>query len=91
MTTHENDEWIYVLDELPKEGEKVLCYGNKTICCEIDMQEAAEHEATYHLVESEWREDEKGNKYDIKTYHSFELEESPPYHLIFVSRWKRIK
>lgn len=84
------DEYTYVLDGLPNEGERVICHGNKTICCEEDMEESAEHMATYHLKESSWREDKNGNKYDIKTYHSFEIDDEA-YHIIFVSRWKRIQ
>ena len=87
---HNAPDWIYVLDELPKEGEKVLCHGNKTICCDLDMDEAAEYEATYHLKMSSWRIDKDENKYDIETYHSFDLADDE-YHLIFVSRWKRIR
>jgi len=83
------NEWVYVLDELPKEGEKVICHGNKTICCDLDMEEATEHVAIYHLKPSSWKEDKDGNKYDIETYPYFDLQDEP-YHLIFVSRWKRI-
>ncbi len=41
-------DWIYVLDELPKSGEEVMCHGNKTKCCELDMQDAIEHVAVFY-------------------------------------------
>lgn len=84
-----HEEWIYVLDDLPKDGEKVICHGNKAMCCELDMEEASEHIAIYHRKEDSWKEDEKGNKYDITYYHDFDIDDEP-YHLIFVSRWKKI-
>ncbi len=90
--TERDEEWIYVLDELPSEGEQVICYGNKTICCDLDMEEAAEHTVVYHKRMSEWKEDKDGNKYDIKYYHDFDLGlDEEPCCLIFVSRWKKIK
>ena len=91
-TPEDENEWRYVLDRLPKDGEKVLCYGNKTICCELDMEEAAEHNAIFRIKESSWKERENGDRYDIKTYPSFDLDpQDELYHLIFVSRWKNRK
>lgn len=88
--SEDENDWVYVLDGLPKEGEKVLCHGNKTLCCELDMEDAQEHVAIFRIKESSWRRDENGNKYDVVTYPSFEIDDEP-HHLIFVSRWKRKK
>lgn len=89
----EPNDWIYVLDALPKHGEKVKCYGNKTCCCDIDMDPAAEHIATFYIEEYEWQLDEEGNKINVKMRPCFHLDQDEndcPFHLVFVSRWKRI-
>jgi len=54
------------------------------------MEEAAEHEAVFRIKESSYRLDDHGNKYDVKTYPCFEIDDDE-HHLIFVSRWKKIK
>lgn len=89
--SNEWEEWIYVLDSLPAHGEKVICHGSKTFCCELDMEDPTEHEATFIFKENCWKIDKNGNKYDIVTYPCFEIDDKEGQHLIFVSRWKKIK
>lgn len=31
-------EWIKCNERLPQQGQSVLCYGNPTMCCELDME-----------------------------------------------------
>lgn len=68
-------EWTWVLDGLPEEGERVLCWANKTVCCDLDMDEAQEHEAVFTTKDG---------------CPSFEIEDEL-YHLMYVSKWKSIK
>ena len=81
-------EWIKCSKKLPSDGQKVICYGNKTICCEEDMEPAAEHTAIYEIKMSEWREDEAGNKYDIQYYDVWNVDDD--YHVLNVTQWKPI-
>lgn len=59
----------------PNENERVLCFGNKTYCCEEDMED----EPKWHLVKfkvsiSSFKIDVKGNKGDIEYEGIFKLE-----------------
>ena len=66
-------------DQKPNENERVLCFGNKTYCCEEDMED----ESKWHLVKfkifiSSFKVDQEGNKYDVKYKYIFEFEEDDP-------------
>ena len=90
----DDNEWIDVLTELPEIGQKVRCFANKTLCCEIDMEPHEEHVAIFNIHESSWRTREDGTKYDITTYPSFDLiqdKDEMNAFLLFVSRWKIYK
>lgn len=45
-----------VTEALPNNGEKVLCFGHHTYCCEEDMDEKPDwHEATFELKVHEYK------------------------------------
>jgi hypothetical protein len=94
-------EKIYHINErLPDPGQKVLCFGYKTICCELDMEPEAEwHEVTFRFVV---------NSYKLKKEIPKDLDESilefctvsedwdlgeyaDGSHLIGVTKWKRLE
>ena len=84
-----------VLERLPSNGEKVLCFGHKTYCCIEDMEEKPDwHEVTFELCVSMYKlkkdlpadlEDSVIEKADLKDlWHCDEQE-----HVIGVTKWKR--
>lgn len=57
-----------VLEKLPSNGQKCLCFGYKTYCCKEDMEtERAWHEVTFRLEVS---------SYKLKSQIPLDVEES---------------
>lgn len=88
-----------VLQALPDNGQKVICFGYKTVCCKEDMDEDADwHEATFQMVVSCYRlketlpvdvEDSVLESY--KVCEIWDVDEDPcDGHVIGVTKWKRI-
>ncbi len=52
-----SEDKIYsVLERLPDNGQKCLCFGHKTYCCKEDMEdEPAWHEANFSLEVTSYR------------------------------------
>lgn len=78
-------EWISVNDKLPDRNQKVLVYGNPTICCDEDMQEKQICIATYEIKESEWKVDKDNKKYDVMYSDIFRVDEM--FWIINPSHW----
>ena|ERR1700733_14148926 len=89
----ESNYWI-----LPNKGERVLCWGHRTFCCEEDMEkEPAWHEVIFTLKISSYtikpRETmEDSIITDAEIYDSWEIAEEgdPKEHVIGVTKWKHL-
>lgn len=44
-----------VIEKLPRNGQKCICYGHKTYCCKCDMETADWHEVTFEMNITSYR------------------------------------
>jgi hypothetical protein len=88
-----------VLEWLPNDRERVMCFGHKTYCCIEDMEdEPAWHEVIFRFVMSSYRlkkqmpEDlEESVMQDIRVVESWDMDEGDfDGHVIGVTKWKKI-
>ena len=84
-----------VLQRLPPNGERVMCYGHETYCCNLDMEEEKDwHEAVFelHISACKFKEamPEDPEESVIDTCEAYELwqMDHEPMHVIGVTKWK---
>lgn len=85
-----------VLKWLPSDGERVMCFGHKTFCCQEDMEEEkAWHEVIFELVIHSYKlkeeipqdpEESVLDSYEVGEFWGMDHE-----HVIGVTKWKYIK
>jgi|SRR5580693_1879840 hypothetical protein len=89
-----------VLEWLPDDRQRVMCFGYKTFCCKEDMEdEPAWYEVIFRFIVSSYRlkkempEDvEESVMEEIKVVECWDLDERAfDGHVIGVTKWKRIK
>lgn len=84
-----------VLKRLPYNGERVMCYGHKTYCCQEDMEDEADwYEVIFELImcsykfKEEMPEDPEESvlaRYKVSEFWGMDSE---PMHVIGVTKWK---
>lgn len=50
-------EWIKCSERKPDHGQMVICNGNRTYCCEEDMNKSWYHVARYNNIPISWDKD----------------------------------
>ncbi len=90
-----------VTERLPDNGQRVLCYGNKTFCCDCDMEKEKDwHEVKFIFNISSYRlkkeipEDPMATILDTyEVYEGWLFDEDNDgmqEHVIGVTKWKKI-
>ena len=91
-------EWS-VLTVLPGSGDRVMCYGYKTYCCALDMEDKREwHEVTFSIDMSTYKlkkEIPEDPEESVLEYYnaieSWEIgDEFSDGHVIGVTKWKHL-
>lgn len=90
-----------VTERLPNNGQRVLCFGNKTFCCEEDMEKEKDwHEVTFKFNISSYRLKkeipESPEETILDCYEVYEgwIVQEEEYgaeeHVIGVTKWKKL-
>ena len=96
-----SEDTIYLVNEnLPDNETRVFCFGHKTYCCVLDMEEQPQwHEVTFRFVMSSYKlkkeipqdpEESILEKYSILEKWDATCGEGPE-HIIGVTKWKKVK
>lgn len=89
-----------VLQRLPDDRQRVMCFGHKTFCCKEDMEdEPAWHEVIFRFVLSSYslkkempQDIEESVLQEISIVETWDLDEGDfDGHVIGVTKWKRLK
>lgn len=90
-------EWS-VLKVLPSHGDRCLCYGYKTYCCSLDMEDERDwHEVTFSFEMCTYKLKKELPEYPEETVleyynavESWTIGERGDGHVIGVTKWKHL-
>lgn len=83
-----------ILERLPDNGQRCLCYGHSTYCCSEDMEELpAWHDVTFRINFSSYSlKQELPEDPEESIFHTYKVRESwdgeEGMHVIGVTKWK---
>lgn len=93
------DKIYSVLERLPDDGQRVMCFGHKTYCCAQDMDNQPDwHEVTFSFDVSSYKlmkyfplniENSVLQEYEVKEHWEIGSEFEDGY-VIGVTKWKPI-